>query len=84
MSDEAERITRRDLGVNRNGVGAEAVVYEDGDVTIQNDNGTGLVLEAAQLHTLATVLMYDDEVRQVIDRALKLRGTGAQLAEVTE
>lgn len=84
MSDEAERITRRNLGVTQHGVGAEAVVYEDGDVTIQNDNGDGLVLDAAQLHTLATVLLYDEEVRPVVDRALKLRGNGARIAGVAE
>lgn len=41
MSDEAQRAGYRDLGVNSTGIGAEAVLYDDGDVTIQKTEFEG-------------------------------------------
>lgn len=52
MSEEAEAVDSRSLGVDNRDIGVEAVLYEDGDLTIENDEGEGLILEAQQVRAL--------------------------------
>lgn len=57
MSDGAERVAIHSLGTDDCGVGAEAVLYADGDVTIQNNDNEGLVLNREQVQAFVSFVV---------------------------
>lgn len=65
MSENAQRIGHRDLGFNSDGIGAEAVLYGDGNVVIQDTEGETpdrILLERKQVVALVAWLVNQDEL----------------------
>jgi hypothetical protein len=57
VSDGAARVSIQFLGTDDRGIGAETILYADGDVTIQNNEGAGIVLNHEQVETLISFLV---------------------------
>lgn len=62
MSNDADRVDLQSLGVDDCGVSAEAILYADGDVTIQNTDDAGVVLDRGQVQVLVSFLIDHMEV----------------------
>lgn len=67
MTARAQRAGYRDLGVNSDGIGAEAVLYEDGAVEIreteyEGETPGGIALEQEQVLALVAWLVNREEI----------------------
>lgn len=71
VGEAAARVDHVDLGVNSRDVGAKAILYSDGDVTIQTEHDDAVVLEPEQVRALCAFLLTQpvlDTVLQEVDR----------------
>lgn len=57
MSNDTDRVDLQSLGVDDRGVSAEAILYADGDVTIQNADSDGMTLDRGQVQNLVAFLI---------------------------
>lgn len=57
MREKAERVDLQSLGVDDRGVSAEAILYADGNVTIQNSDTDSVTLQQEQAQKLVAFLI---------------------------
>lgn len=62
MSEDAQPVDLQSLGVNNYGIGAEAILDTDSNVTIQNTDGDTVTLNRGQVQNLVTFLVSQMEL----------------------